>query len=144
MGMKPETYLRHFIVGLIFAILYNFIFSPAERWELIVVAAMAGALIPDMDPNWRLKYKRTISDTILHGFAIPLVITFVFPQNILVGAFFFGYFSHIVADLDKPGKHWQYVKNRGIVLVIWISSVFVLTQMFGVSLITAIEFLRGY
>ncbi|GEM_PF-6489280 len=140
--MRPETYVRHFIIGVIFAILYIFIFSPTARWELIVTAGMFGALIPDLDPEWKLKYKHSAGSVILHGFVIPLIITLLFPQNTLIGAFFFGYFSHMVADLDKPDKHWQYVKDRGLVLLIWLFSVFILTQVFGVSLHTAISFLQ--
>lgn len=132
--MRLETHVVHAIVGLIFGALFVFITEPLQPWLLVLTVVFIGAMIPHLDPGWNIKLKLSAGSFIVNAFFIPFILTLILPKDIYISAFFIGYSSHLIADMDKPRKHFQYIKDRAVVALLWGVSIFLMSQVLGVSI----------
>lgn len=130
------------IIGLIFAFIFVMVVNPEENWGLVAMIVFIGSLLPDLDFGFRVRLKKSFGNFVGNAFLIPFLITLVFPKNILLTAFFVGYASHLVADMNKK-HHMVFIKERGMVALLWIIAILIISTFFETNLETVLKFFSG-
>ena len=140
--MKPLNHVRHMIIGLIFGVVFVLLMNPKQEWSLLIVIAFIGSLVPDMDFGFHLRLKKSGWNFIANAFFIPFLLSLALPGNIYRTAFFVGYASHIIADMNRR-HHWIFIRERTLVAVLWLISLSILTLFLNVDFNTVIRFVTG-
>lgn len=140
--MKPLNHVRHMIIGLIFAVVFVLLMNPKQEWSLLIVVAFIGSLVPDMDFGFNLRLKKSTWNFIANAFFIPFLLSLALPGNIYRTAFFIGYTSHLIADMNRR-NHWVFIRERTLVAVLWLISLLILTVFLNVDFNTVIKFVTG-
>lgn len=140
--MKTRSHLRHMIIGLIFGVVFVLLANPKQEWSFLLVIAFIGSLVPDMDFGFNLRIKKSMWNFIANAFFIPLLLSLALPGNIYRTAFFVGYTSHLIADMNKK-HHWIFIRERTLVGILWLISLTVLTVFLNVDFNTVIRFVTG-
>jgi hypothetical protein len=123
-------HLIHTLVGLAFGVLFIVLLRiPPESYLPFIAIVLIGSQIPDLDERVGLGHRNII----LHSALLPLLLAVVLPRHVFVTAFWVGYTSHMVEDLDNPRQRWRFF-SEGVGKVVLVASILILLSLiFGVN-----------
>jgi hypothetical protein len=130
MGYMTRETLHMFwgaLLAIVFAVLLN---VDATLIPLFIVAALIGSRFPGFDRRMGLGHRSPIT----HSFLIPLLIAVTLPPNIFVTAFFVGYTSHMLLDLQNKEQTWMWIQKRTGRVLLKLSAAVTIVLIFGWNL----------
>ncbi|MFH0987240.1 MAG: hypothetical protein V1911_04345 [Candidatus Micrarchaeota archaeon] len=125
--MKLKRHLRSIIFGLLFGGVFA-ILTNAQNIGAVVSFAFIGVLIPNLDINFITQFKKEY--WYVNLFMIPFLIMLIVPGNLFRGAFFAGYYGHVVNDLDKK-NNLAFARQRAVVGLMWFVALLAIMVIFN-------------
>ena len=116
-----------FFISILFGVLLGI---DAQYFPLFVIVGLVGSTVPDLDTRLGLGHRNPL----MHSFLIPILLSLVFPSNLLLTAFFVGYTSHMLIDLRNSKRGWVWMEKRVGAWLLVLSVIIMVMLIFNVNL----------